>query len=1325
MKNVFLTKIAICIMTLAILLLMASCNKEPEPTPTPELPGTGELPPDWEPEPDQNPHVHTYSEDFAASNYTCTKGGTRVWVCSCGDTYSEEVDFGGKHDLRAYEGKSATCTIDGYEGYQKCVRGTCTYSTYKVISALGHDMKATADIAPTCTAPGISNHKVCQRDGCTYETKTEIPALGHIRKQVEGKAATCTEDGYDPYEICTRSGCDGSGLPAPTVINALGHDIAQYEAKVQNCTEFGWDAYEACKRCDYSTYVQIPANGHTYENGYCFCGHNDPGLHEHMWDEGTIARGPDCIVAGIKTYICTDENCGDMKNEEIPALGHDNTAYNANPSTCTSEGWNAYTVCNRCGYSTFAISPMLPHSFVAETVEQPTCALPGTRVFSCDCGKTYSTELAKLGHDWSDWYITKDPTCESSGLQKCVCFNDSAHENISTVPKLQHSWGDWITVESATCTKEGTANSICHNNATHIQRKVIPVTDHNLPNNGKLICLTCNLEVAGRLDTPVVTTSGSNVSWEAVDGAAGYQVMIGSHPMVTTTANSINLEDYYGRGDTLDVKVRAVVPSDASSNTVNSYYASHSFDVPGASIANYRGIGDAVNLLTGSYTDFANGTVRIFDPDKFYRLRVEEGAVIEKELRGDAIITYGENLTEYLNDLNLKTSLKTSTSVSAGVDKLAKITSGYSFEISPSYKRKSQGTTKTAFYDMKYVYRYQTVEVYGYNDISRISKLISDEFKNDAAKVQSGKMTPEQFIKIYGTHIITGGTYGATFDLHYELIGNKSSIDQTFGLDTEAGITNQIQGSVYGVDLGLETSNTMTTNYSYFTSGATAGTQIKFEVTSRGGGATGMMVTSLEAFAPVCKEWADDLSETQDYVLIDVPDGSLYYVWDFLGDEYEGAKDILTNYFFSACDEQYYSLKDKMSSFYSDSFIYDEENNTLTVDLSGLQNVDMADLKEATHTANDQVWLGSNGVITIYPKYNGNEIKKVIFKAGYCTENLSGQLITTKFDNLSIKFDENWKNDIVVEFQNFGYISKNGTALNLCEAASENIEIIITGANYIKCNTENYSGIYGCMGINASGKNLTISGEGELEVIGGYGAKGVGNGSNGYDGAIGVSAKEITITLLGSVNIRGGDGGDGESGKNYGGQDESGYAQCPNGGRGGDGGDGGAPILADTRIYLSESSKLYLQYGDGGDGGKGGDGGDGVWTVAGCKPDTGGNGGDGGEGGYGYNGGNGGKGGNGGDSFANYNWWNEQLGQCGSGGYGGSGNNSVNAVCYQNGTVNIIQGNVGYGGHGGNAGARNPSNDGKYYPHPGRDERSNYASNGIFIDISYNVTWIE
>ena len=38
-----------------------------------------------------------------------------------------------------------------------------------------------------------------------------------------------------------------------------------HEAKTPTCTEIGWDEYDTCTRCDYTTYVELPALGHDYQ----------------------------------------------------------------------------------------------------------------------------------------------------------------------------------------------------------------------------------------------------------------------------------------------------------------------------------------------------------------------------------------------------------------------------------------------------------------------------------------------------------------------------------------------------------------------------------------------------------------------------------------------------------------------------------------------------------------------------------------------------------------------------------------------------------------------------------------------------------------------------------------------------------------------------------------------------------------------------------------------------------------------------------------------------------------------------------------------------
>ncbi|MCF2622272.1 InlB B-repeat-containing protein [Collinsella tanakaei] len=66
------------------------------------------------------------------------------------------------------------------------------------------------------------------------------------------------------------------------------HELVRHDAKAPTCTEPGWEAYVTCEGCDYTTYVEIPAAGHTYEDGTCVdCGAEDPDYQEPEQPGGT------------------------------------------------------------------------------------------------------------------------------------------------------------------------------------------------------------------------------------------------------------------------------------------------------------------------------------------------------------------------------------------------------------------------------------------------------------------------------------------------------------------------------------------------------------------------------------------------------------------------------------------------------------------------------------------------------------------------------------------------------------------------------------------------------------------------------------------------------------------------------------------------------------------------------------------------------------------------------------------------------------------------------------------------------------------------------
>ena len=1187
-------------------------------------------------------HSHTYKlYKVDDSSYSCTVGGTVTWRCECGESFTDSVDTPG-HDMRSYDGKEATCEAAGYKPYKKCVRGNCDYTTFEEIPALGHSLNHYADVEPTCTSAGVKDRAECRREGCSYYTETPVSALGHNLSRVEGKAATCTEAGYQSYEICTRASCDGKNIASVIVIDPLGHDNVSYEAKEPTCTEFGWYAYSVCQRCSHSTYSQRSATGHNYVNGYCECGQVNLDLHIHVWNEGTVTIAATCTSSGVMKYTCTDTNCLDTKNEEIAPLGHDNKSYAASAATCMAEGWYAYKECQRCGYSTKITIPMIDHSYTGVITTRPTCTMSGIRTYTCTCGKNYTVEIEKLGHDWGNWYVTQDATCDHSGQEQRVCFNDTSHVDIRTISKTGHSFGDWTVLFESTCVIKGQEKRVCDNNSDHAEIREMPFADHKV-NASTGICSVCGERIFDRLDAPnEITKNNSVIYWNTVEGADYYEAIVDGTP-VKVFSTKLDLEEYYGTNYELQIKIRAIAPE--GSGVISSAYLEYIFDIPNEPIADFDGLGEAVNLLTGGYTETDNRRLSIFNDALFNRLRVEE----DEERNSYSTVRYAETLHGYVDKLTTSLSSKVDMKISADYMKIVNATAGYSFEINTGYEKKTQSDTKAVFYDMDYYYTSKRAGIYGSNDLSVLSAALSEDFLLNAAKVQSGELSPETFINWYGTHIITSGVYGGSFNLHYEMISTTTKVNETFKVGSRIEISSQVAAAIKGLELKETIDSSISTNYEAFKTNSGSDVQSEFTLVTNGGNITGKVCESLDDFSAVCDAWVADLKNGEDYVLINVDDGSLVFIWELLDDEkYAGAKNALYNYFYSTCDEQYYALKDKISSLYKDSYIFDETEGTMVIDFSELQthtNVPLSNI-EYTMEGGTLVFDGSKGIFTVYPKFNGCDVKKVIFKGNYLVDDESGTPYTGKFTPLTIKFTENWKQDIVIEFENFAYEAPVGYAgLDFNAVSSENITIIVSGKAYIKGGDGASAGATGYIGINAAGKNLTITGAGELEVRGGNGIDGYNatttgkcdRGPTGGTGGVGgIAVKAAKLTVDTEVTINGGKGGNGGNGGNG----WSGFGVGDShGGHGGTGGAGGDAIQADE-IIIESNGNLIATGGTGGSGGNGGRGdeygADDAW------------------------GGNGGRGGN-----------------------GGCSHDSLCAIIDEGGFANFIPGTGGNGGNGG------------------------------------------
>ena len=75
------------------------------------------------------------------------------------------------------------------------------------------------------------------------------------------------------------------------------------------------------------------------------------------------------------------------------------------------------------------------------------------------CKKTHS-------HDYGDWIVTLEPTCESAGEKTRTCSGCCEKAEVETIPALGHTYGELVAEKSATCTVDGVKAhyecSVCH-----------------------------------------------------------------------------------------------------------------------------------------------------------------------------------------------------------------------------------------------------------------------------------------------------------------------------------------------------------------------------------------------------------------------------------------------------------------------------------------------------------------------------------------------------------------------------------------------------------------------------------------------------------------------------------------------------------------------------------------------------------------------------------------------------------------------------------------------------------------------------------------------
>ena len=127
----------------------------------------------------------------------------------------------------------------------------------------------------------------------------------------ETKVPTCEEEGKESRL------CDLCGYREDRII-ASSHDLVQYEGKMPDCTQIGWMPYESCSRCAYTTYMEIPATGHSFERTIRSIAHRG-----YSWTapENTVHSFKRAYEKGF-TYVECDVT---FTKDDVAVLLHDAT----------------------------------------------------------------------------------------------------------------------------------------------------------------------------------------------------------------------------------------------------------------------------------------------------------------------------------------------------------------------------------------------------------------------------------------------------------------------------------------------------------------------------------------------------------------------------------------------------------------------------------------------------------------------------------------------------------------------------------------------------------------------------------------------------------------------------------------------------------------------------------------------------------------------------------------------------------------------------------------------------------------------------------------
>lgn len=316
---------------------------------------------------------------------------TLYWIKSAATGHN----FNKKVASETYLATPATCTAQAtyYYSCEACgAKGTTTFAYGAKLSHNWTDTETYLKSEADCVNNEVY-YKECSychisSENNTDETWTKENTLtGHDFDYEGGKTeaneATCTEDGNVEYytcQVCKKYfDAEGAELTADElVVKKLGHDYVTVEAKPATCEENGYTKHSLCERCGHKAqYKEITATGHSFDakNGYVTDAEND--------------------THAYKCANCDAYGVNGVKGETVAC--EFNGAY---VQFTDDNGIHSHKRACVCGNEEVAVC-----ADAEADREEATCTENAYDVYICECGYTWTVELADtaLGHSWSEW----------------------------------------------------------------------------------------------------------------------------------------------------------------------------------------------------------------------------------------------------------------------------------------------------------------------------------------------------------------------------------------------------------------------------------------------------------------------------------------------------------------------------------------------------------------------------------------------------------------------------------------------------------------------------------------------------------------------------------------------------------------------------------------------------------------------------------------------------------------------------------------------------------------------------------------------------------